>query len=223
MIERAVAVEPFLRVQYQQLVDEVEGVWVLHIVPESFLDLPILVLGELHLLKELQLVHAGPHLRGNGATQLADEGELLLLCVPLHHWPTRPHLGHDAPGPPHVDGGAVVPRPEEELRGPVPEGDDPVGVALWLLLALAQGPGESKVGQLEGACPSDEDVGGLHVPVENVVAVDVEEGVEQLLDDALDLGQGELDFLTAQESRHVVLAELQHQIYAPLVSVVRCG
>lgn len=189
MIERAVAVKPFLWVQYKQLIDEVQGMCVLHVVPESLLDLPILVLGQLHLGEELQFVHTRPHLRGYGAAQLTDQGELLLLRFTLHHWPTRPHLGHDASSTPHVDGRAVVSCPEKELRGSVPESDDSVGVALWLLLALAQGPGKPKVGQLEGARPGDEDVGGLHVSVEDVVAVDVEQGVEQLLDDALDLGQ----------------------------------
>ena len=59
--------------------------------------------------------------------------------------------------------------------------------------------------------------------MEDVVAVDVEQGVEQLLDDALDFGEGELDLLTAEESCHVVLTELQHEIDTAFVSIVRRG
>lgn len=52
-----------------------------------------------------------PHLRCDGSTELADEGELVLLCVPLHDGAARPHLCHDAACAPKVNGGTVVPLP----------------------------------------------------------------------------------------------------------------
>lgn len=56
------------------------------------------------------------YLRGDGATELADEGKLVLLRVALHDRAAGPHLRHDAPGTPQVNGGAVVPLPWEEER-----------------------------------------------------------------------------------------------------------
>lgn len=56
------------------------------------------------------------HLRGDGATELADEGKLVLLRVALHDRAAGPHLRHDAPSTPQVNGGAVVPLPWEEER-----------------------------------------------------------------------------------------------------------
>lgn len=56
------------------------------------------------------------HLRGDGATELADEGKLVLLGVALHDRAAGPHLRHDAPSTPQVNGGAVVPLPWEEER-----------------------------------------------------------------------------------------------------------
>lgn len=54
------------------------------------------------------------HLRGDGAAELADEGELVLLRVALHDGAAGPHLRHDAPSAPQINGGAVVPLPWEQ-------------------------------------------------------------------------------------------------------------
>lgn len=48
------------------------------------------------------------HLCRDGAAELADEGQLVLLRVPLHDWTPCPHLGHDAAGAPQVDWRPVV-------------------------------------------------------------------------------------------------------------------
>jgi hypothetical protein len=56
------------------------------------------------------------YLRGDGATELADEGKLVLLRVALHDRAAGPHLRHDAPSTPQVNGRAVVPLPWEEER-----------------------------------------------------------------------------------------------------------
>ena len=49
------------------------------------------------------------YLSSDGATQLADESELVLLGVALHYGTSCPHLSHDAARSPQVDWGAVVP------------------------------------------------------------------------------------------------------------------
>lgn len=54
------------------------------------------------------------HLRGDGAAELADEGELVLLRVALHDGAAGPHLRHDAPSAPQINGRAVVPLPWEQ-------------------------------------------------------------------------------------------------------------
>lgn len=109
VVERVIAVSPLGRIQNQELIDEVQSIGVFDVGFEAVLHLPLLALGQLHLLVQLVLlVHAGPDLRGDGPTQLADQGQLVLLCVPLHDGAPGPHLRHDAARPPQVDGGAVV-------------------------------------------------------------------------------------------------------------------
>ena len=54
-------------------------------------------------------VGPGSYLSGDGAAQLADEGQLMLLGVSLHDGAAGPHLCHDAARPPQVYGGAIVP------------------------------------------------------------------------------------------------------------------
>lgn len=48
------------------------------------------------------------YLSGDGATELADESELVLLSVSLHYGTSGPHLRHYAASSPQVNGGAVV-------------------------------------------------------------------------------------------------------------------
>ena len=65
VVEGVVAVRALSRVQDQQLVDQVEGVGVLHVGLETLLHLPLLPLRQLHLLVQLiLLIHTRPHLRG---------------------------------------------------------------------------------------------------------------------------------------------------------------
>lgn len=49
-----------------------------------------------------------PHLSSDGATQLTDESELVLLSVALHYRTSGPHFCHDAARSPQVNRGAVV-------------------------------------------------------------------------------------------------------------------
>lgn len=62
--------------------------------------------GSLHPLGTCSLL---THLWSDGATELADEGKLVLLCVTLHDRASSPHLRHDAPSTPKVNGRAIVP------------------------------------------------------------------------------------------------------------------
>lgn len=63
VVEGVVAVDALCGVQHQQLVDEVQCVWVPHVGLQPVLHLPLLALDQLQFLKQLVLVHIGPHLR----------------------------------------------------------------------------------------------------------------------------------------------------------------
>lgn len=76
---------------------------------------------QLHLVKEVKGLDAGPDVRGNGATQLGDERQLLLLCVALHDGTARPHLRHDAPSTPQVNRRPVVAVSQKQLWRSVPQ------------------------------------------------------------------------------------------------------
>ena len=98
-------------------------------------------------------------------------------------------------------------------------------------------PCQAKVGQLEDAGLRDQDVGRLHVPVQDLLAVDEVEAVEQLLhhlativmamvitvmilDHLLDLSEVELDVGVAEQTGEVVLGEVEHQVEGRLVTIV---
>ena len=98
-------------------------------------------------------------------------------------------------------------------------------------------PCQAKVGQLEDAGLRDQDVGRLHVPVQDLLAVDEVEAVEQLLHHLatimmmamvitvmmphlLDLSEVELDVGVAEQTGEVVLGEVEHQVERRLVPVV---
>ena len=87
----------------------------------------------------------------------------------LHDGTARPHFGHDAAGAPHVDGRAVVALAEQQLGRPVPERHDAVRVPVRLVVLVAEGARQSKVGQLQDARLGDQHVGRLHVAVQDLL------------------------------------------------------
>lgn len=188
---------------------------------ESFLDLTFLILWQFEPRVQLQVLYAGPDLGRYRAAQLADEGQLVLLGGALHDGAARPHLGHDTPGAPQVDRGAVVPLAEQELGGTVPEGDDAVRVAVWLALADAEGAGQPKVGELQNSALRDQDVGRLHVAVQDLVEVDEVKAVEKLLHHLLDFSQRELHVGVAQQAGEIVFTEVEDKVKRASVTVVR--
>jgi len=105
-----------------------------------------------------QLGDAGPALLRRRAEQLEDEVELLELVAAGQDGLAQQQLGQDAAGGPEVDGGPVLRGAEEQLRRPVPEGDDPVGV---LLVLVVKRPRQTEIGELELTRLVDEKVGAL--------------------------------------------------------------
>ena len=111
----------------------------------------------------------------------------------------------------------------------------PVGRTV-LVRGQGERPCQAKVGQLEDAGLRDQDVGRLHVPVQDLLAVDEVEAVEQLLHHLatilmatvitvmmhhlLDLSEVELDVGVAEQTGEVVLGEVEHQVERRLVTIV---
>lgn len=99
---------------------------------------------------------------------------------------------------------------EEDLGGAVPEGDHVLSV-----LAVGNGvvPGESEVCDFDLVVGVDEDVVGLHVPVEDAVVVELLDSAEDLVHDDFDLEGREEDFFvqTAEQLSQVEVDELEHQ------------
>ena len=66
-------------------------------------------------------------------------------------------------------------------------------------------PRQAKISDLQDALIADQEVGGLHVSVEDVVGVEVPHAFQQLEHVALDLGYGEMDAGVVKHSREVVV------------------
>lgn len=83
VVERVVGVEPLLGVEAHELVEEVDGVVVLEVGAQAVAHLALLALGQLQLAVELEGLDARPDVWADGAAELGDEGELVLLRAPL--------------------------------------------------------------------------------------------------------------------------------------------
>ena len=88
----------------------------------------------------------------------------------------KSHLGENAPDGPDVDWAGVLVGAEQDLGSAVPQGDDLVRVDAD---RDAEGPGEAKVGDLDGAALVDEQVLGLEVPVEDAPLVAEEHALQE--------------------------------------------
>ena len=193
----------------------------LHIGFQSLLDSPLDAPGWVQLVVEVQGLDSRPDIRRDGAAELSYQGQLVLLRVALHDGGARPHLGHDTAGSPHVHRRAVVPLAEQQLRGSVPEGHHPVGVSVGLAgFVDGDGAGQTKVSELQDPLLGDENVGCLHVPVDDLVGVDVEESLTHLLHHFLYLSGAELDVDVAEKASEIVFTEIKDQEECCLVTTI---
>ena len=147
----------------------------------------------------------------------------MLLRVALHDRTSRPHLGHDTAGAPHVHRRAVVSLTKQEFRRTIPECDHPIGVPVCssvLMRGQRESTSQAEVCKLQDPSFGYQNVGRLHVPVEDLLAVDEVEPVEQLLHHLLDLPEVELDVGVAEQPRQVVLRKVKDQVEGRLVPVV---
>jgi len=221
VVQSVISIKPLARVQRQKLVDEVTGVLVLHIGFKPLLHSAFAAARDLKLLKEVKSGNSWPHLLIDRPTQLGDQGQLVLLSVALHDRTPGPHLCHDAARSPHVHCWPIVALAEKELGRAIPEGHHSVCVPVRLVLLVdGDGSGQTKVSQLQDALLGDQDVGRLHVSVDDLVGVDEVETFEHLLHHLLDLLERELDVEVAEQACQVVLTEVEDQVESCFVPIV---
>ena len=167
------------------------------------------------LLYAGQLLVARPDALVGGPQHLEDPADLVDLGLTGEEGALVEQLCEHAPRGPQVDGGAVLVRPQQELRGAVPESDHQAGVGLQRGPVLARQP---EVPDPEASAVREEQVGGLDVAVQDPVVVQVRQPAQQLDHERLDLaGQERLPHHLHQRLE-VVLQEVHHQV--DLVHVV---
>lgn len=74
---------------------------------------------------------------------------------------------------PKVDWWPVVAFAQQQLWRSVPQGYHSIGVSVRLTILDAKGSGQAKVCQLESSLLRDEDVGCLHISMDDLVGVNV--------------------------------------------------
>jgi len=197
-------------------------VLILHVGDETLLDFPLRVFRQIDSVVKVELVNARPHFRRDRTAELCDQRQLMLLRRTLHDGASDPHLRHDASRAPEIDGRAVVPLAQQKLRRSIPQRHHAIRVPIGLrfLERLGKGAGEAEVGKFEQTVFGDENIGGFHVAMKDLVAVNVVETVEQLLHDFLDLAEIELDVDVAQESGEIVIAEIENEIKGGFEAIV---
>jgi hypothetical protein len=119
-------------------------------------------------------------------------------------------FGNDAACAPDIDRGSVLLLAEHELWRPIPAGDNGSCVPCVFRVEAA---GQPKVGNLEHAVLRKQQVGHLHVAVQDLVSVHVVEPLEHLLGDAHNFPGLEPDAAVEQPAQ-VVVHELKHQVDA---------
>merc|ERR1719180_621655 len=214
MVQSTVCVKPFTGVQGQQLVNQITSKMILHIRPQSLLHpASAFILGHLQLSEQVQLGYTRPNLFIHCSAEVSNKGKLVLLCVALHYWTPGPHLCHHTASAPHINRRAIVPLTKQQLWRSIPECHDSVCVAVSFVVLLdGESPGKTKVSQLQYPSLRDQDVGGFHIPVQDLVVVDVVEALEDLLHHLLDLGEGELNADIAEQAGQIMLAKVKDQV-----------
>lgn len=84
-----------------------------------------------------------------------------------------------------------MPPAQQQLGTPIPDRNDDLVALKQTLERVPSDPGEAEIADLDDAAGRDEDVGGLEVPVEDVVGVEVEDAVEELVEEGLERREGD--------------------------------
>jgi hypothetical protein len=135
------------------------------------------------------------------------------------------HLTKDTADTPHVNGRGIASELQKEFRRTVPSGDDQSSVITcsftstltWLRWLVIIRSGEAEIGDLKDAFVADENVGGLHVSMQDFVLVKIGAAREELFHVALDLRFGEGDGGVLEQARQIVFHVERHHEHAGLL------
>ena len=153
----------------------------------------------------LELGASGPYVLGGGPELAEDLVELVDLGIAGEQGALGHHLDEDGADGPHVDGGGVGLRSEEDFGRAVPQGNDLVGEGSD---GGAEGPGQTKVGQLEASVAGNEEVLRLEVAVHDAPGVAEGQSADALEEVGLDEVRGE----HAVDGFHVLLQVLVEEL-----------
>lgn len=132
---------------------------------------------------------------------------LLDLILALQQRFLGQQFSHDTPHTPHIDLGAVFLCPQEEFRGPVPEGHDELGEFRGRIAIVA---GHAEVGDFELAAVVEEEVGGFEVAVHDPLVVEKVEAREELEEEGFDFAGEEGFGHFVEEGFEVVFVEVHY-------------
>lgn len=185
---------------------------------------------------------------GGRADQVEDYLELVAVAFTAEDWLASEHLtentavgvmisiiakcdghGEYSPNTPHIDGTGIIPQLHEQLGRSVPPSYDQrsvfsVGGAATAALG---GDGavvvasETKVSNLQDTLVIDQEVGSFHVPVKDLVFMEILKALQQLLQVALDLRDGELDRGVVEQTRQVMVHVRGDHVHDGPLSLVR--
>lgn len=152
-----------------------------------------------------ELGNAGPGTFRWSSHQPEDLLQLVFVCRPWEERSSRVHLCHDTSSRPDVDAGVVGPATQEDVGGAIPQGDDLVRERVN---GDTEGPGKTKIAELELALLVDEEILRLEVSVENAILVAEGDAAKQLVHERLDRDIVQLPAVTF--GVHVPLQVLVH-------------
>lgn len=148
--------------------------------------------------------------------RIADLLDLLIGLLDVLRFKGRPPEGqsvHDYPKAPGIDFVAVPPGLEYLGCYVVGRAADGLPLIAWELDA----GGQPEIAQLEGHGLSQKEVAELQIPVDDLVIVEIDEGVKQLQQIQLDLGLSEALLALEQIVEGVVSAQLQQDVHVQVV------
>jgi hypothetical protein len=126
------------------------------------------------------------------------------------------HFGQHAPHAPDIDGAAVLPGAEQDLRRAIPPGGDVLREdVLGVFGSVIDGADESEVAEFGLAVLVDEHVGRLDVAVDESSRVQVVQRLGHLVEDVLPVPFRQ-DIL-ADQREEVDVHMLEHQVDIPVV------
>ncbi len=141
-----------------------------------------------------------------------------LRLFPFENWPQRQELCEDAPNRPHVDCGCIVARAKKKLRSPVPDGDDHLVAREQRVEGFVEQACQPQVADLDLAARSHHDIGGLEIPVEDPISVQILATIKQLEHDAFDSSRWDrmprLLCVIVDDLQEVMLCVFEHHIDA---------